>query len=352
VKPKIQKSSSIVKLAGNRRYLEIDWLKITEKDVCELDSNGFTLLHYAARDGVWGLIPKKFKDKHYWREAQNGDTIYMSAFSGKDQSWIDLRDLTQEDILKCNEQGQSILSNAIAGKIFGRLPKTLITPDLLSMGERGYPKVIHSVARLGQFGHIEKKHLSHKLLSQVGDYGESVYHILALTHDMRYLPKEFVTKQVVTLKTKSGVMPLHTMAEFEWELVPKDITYADVCYPAVGKETPLHAWSRGRGWVEIPDKFLTKESLLLTNINKDTPLNLIWKQYHNLFYANFEGDVGLRKKVDNKMKKIFSKLSLRQLKEFQNSQYSILAPLIKEELVRRKAVQILKKRGDELVLEF
>lgn len=348
------RSSSItpVDLAAVKSFDDIDWDNLTDEDILEFDFEGFTLLHYVARAGLWGWLPRKLQDKKYWREAQNGDTILMAAFSSQNTSWINPKDLTRGVILKKNQQGQSILTNAIAGRIFGRIPKSLITRDILLLGELEMDRVIHSLARLEQFGQIDKKHLDYEVLALRGSYNESVYHILAVDHSMRRLPKELITREAVTLKTEYGVMPLHAMAEFEWMLIPEDITLEDVCYPMKGsKQTPLHGWARGRGWLDIPDKFLTRESLLLVDRDNATPLSLICYHYHNLFYANFEGDVELKQRVETKMTKILQKLPVSELKKLDMNEAYYLSPLIRAELSKRKAIRTVLK-GDTIGLEL
>lgn len=349
-KPKQPPNQSPLSLATAGQYAKIQWEKLTENDVLETSSTGHNILHHAARQGYWKRIPKHLKDKKYWKESKNGTTVLISAFQGEDQSWIDKKSLTTKDILKQNERGESVATLSAKSGRFYLLPKEIVTLEVLQqeISNEDYDTVLHKLARSRQLSAIDKNLLTEKILSAKGNYGESIYHIAADDNAPESIPKQLWTRTTVTLQADTGVTPLHHLCQYDYTLIPKDITLEDILIPTNTGSTPLHCWATTQNWHKIPDKFLTQKTLELKAEYEASPIESILKQFSHA-YLKFRNGLAKRDiNIENKFKNILSKIKEETLKELLKTKEKVLFPLIKQEIGKRKLFKELNNKKQSL----
>jgi hypothetical protein len=184
------------------------------------------------------------------------------------------------------------------------------------------------------------------MLSAKGNYGETIYHILAHDNVPEMLPKKLWTRSAVTLQADSGITPLHHLCQYDWCLVPKDITLDDLLIKTTTGSTPLHCWAAAQTWHRIPNAFLTKETLELEAEYEVTPIESIMKQFGNLNLRVRNGLIERDKNIENKFRSILSKISERTLKDLLSTKEKSLVTFIKEEMSKRKISKTLKKEED------
>jgi len=266
------------------------------------------------------------------------------------QGSIEFNSLTEGDLL--SKKGDTLLILWLAkNKLLDQVPKNAITKKVLLEipKTRGYDKksaVIHYLAKNEEFKHIPKEILTEELLSTTGLDRNSVYHTLAAQAKLDLLPKRLLTHKALTLKSHSDWTPLHSIAHHTPHLMPENITMNDVLLKSRKNITVLHSWSCGAGWVDIPRKFLTKESLQLKDPGKQTPFLHIVNQfeYDSSYRKRFVG-----KDTISQLKYVLSQTSTKQLKEIANNpgDYKKLSPFVKEELLKRTIVKKLSSQKQQ-----
>lgn len=278
-----------VVLAHMGHYHKINFKELREEDIFEYDSQGLTLLHHMAKDGKWDMVPVRFRDKKYWKHTKDGDTIYMTAFKALCVGWIDRRELTEGELLTRNLKGECLASIIIEAGLLKKIPELSITKKLLEspsfsidINDRA-DRVIHRIARYGQMISVPEKLLSEKLLCIPSAYGETSYHILAEKRQMRSLPPHLITPTGLTIPNDFGAIPLAFMAEYQPELIPKEMLNKKYFSIVHNGDTPLCAWVRGEYWDSVPEHLLTKELIHLGSPN--CPLDYIFDHY--------KGEVGV-----------------------------------------------------------
>lgn len=275
-------------------YSQIDFEKLTENDVTEFDNLGYTFLHHAARHGVWKRIPAQLREnKKLWKESKDGDSVYISAYYSADQSWIIKNELSEEDILKRNHIGNFIAHMATRNRTLYTYPKSLLTPKVLlqevdnieistlSVKSTTKDKLIHQIARHNQLNTIPREIFSEELLSTRGVGEETPYHIIAGNEQAKAIPKELWTKKALSLTTETGVSPLHSIVLHTPDIIPRDIDLKSLLQKNSTGETPLHVWARNHKVMDIPDNFITKETLSLEGKYDHSLLEIIVIQYLN-----------------------------------------------------------------------
>lgn len=337
---------SPLSLATAGRYTQIQWEKLTEKDVLECSGTGHTILHHAARQGYWNRVPKHLKDKKYWKESKNGTTVLISAFQGADWTWVDKKSLTTKDILKQNDNGQSVGTLTAKTGFFHLLPKEIITLEVLQqeISQEDYDTILHKLARNRQLSVVDKKFLTENILSAKGNYGESIYHIVAEDNVPESIPKHLWTRSAVTLQANTGITPLHHLCAYGWSSIPKDITLEDLLIPTNNGSTPLHCWAASQGWHKIPDKFLTNATLELKAEYETSPIESIVKQFGSIYLRFRKGLAEKDKNIENKFKRVLSKISEKTLKGLLTTNEKIVIPLIKQEMGKRRLFKELDSK--------
>jgi hypothetical protein len=343
-----------VELASCGSYNQINWKKLTVKDITEFDELGYTFLHYGARHSQWQSLPIKLRDPKYWQEAKDGDTIYMAAYQSADQSWIDTSKLTKYDILKRNEEGSFLALLAAHNRTLHTFPKSLLTKDVLSQKTNDrdglslidttnrVDLLIHQIARYGQISVVPKKELSIKLLSTKGTFGESVYHIIAQEQQAEDIPQELWTRETLTLKTPTGVTPLHALTSHGQNVFRDVAILEDFLHKSNQGTTPLHAWARRPHWISIPDKYLTKETLNLKGGFQETILEIILDNYKNGWASR---DPDFDKLMRSKLSYALRQAKDSTLKKIAKSPPPSIEPLIKTELLKRRVVKEVSREG-------
>lgn len=336
-------------LASRCEYKYIDWDSLTIKDITTLSKKGYTFLHYVAEHGYWQRLPIKLRDPKYWKESEQGSTIYICAYRGKDQDWIDKNSLTIEDLLKKNKIGQSIATLAAGAKNFAEIPKNIITKEVLlePVAEKKYDKLVHLLAQTGQLPSVPQELLTEELLSIKGRGGNTVFHLLAENNFTDDIKPELWTLKTLTLRSYDDTTPLHTIAQYKPHLLPKDITLKELTLKNREGFTPLHGWARGYNWREIPDKFLTRESLELKD-NYGT--KLIYQITERFKTDEAIAPTKIMKELGVKMKRILTKVDDKTLHSLAGDENSKMANYVKLEMVKRKAMKEMFKSQKYLEL--
>jgi len=286
-----------------------EWDKLTPEDITKYDEAGLTFLHYIASNGNWEKLPKHLLDKKYWREGKDGETIYMSAFRSHYVGWIKEGELDEADILKKNNRGESIATIAALTKQFNKLFPHTITKNVLTQKYKDNAPVdhneciIHLIASENDLKYIPTNLLTEDLLSLKGRNGNTVYHILAEGCQIHLLPKNTLTEKALIIENNSGESVLHRLAENQAELIPKELLTPELFYKNYkGKDSPLQAWARSGKWELIPDHLFTTESLSIGNTARESPIHHILKRY--------DSDLFKGERTDRHSKKISKLLSL------------------------------------------
>jgi hypothetical protein len=266
----------------------------------------------------------------------------IDLISKRDYDNIPWDKLTTQDLLKENSQGLCFAAIAAKRGVFFHLPKKIITEEILTqdVSSDQYDKIIHLLTRSEQVRTIPKKLLTEKLLSTQGDYGDSCYHILAQDNNAMFIPDGLWTRTALTLQNNSGETPLHDICENDCEAIPKEITLEDLLIKSNTGITPLHTWANSASWTKIPNEYLTRKTIELPmGETRLTLLNCLVEQYENQKESPWasKSDIEL---MDNKMKKILSLTSDKNIKSLSNRKESHVVPLAKQEIGKR---MIMKK---------
>lgn len=329
-----------VYLASRCQYKDVDWNNLTEKDITTFNNKGYTFLHYVAEHGHWQRLPIKLRDKKYWKETEAGDTIYICAFRGRNHDWVNKKSLTTEDLLKKNKVGQSIATLLARTAMFSEIPKNIITKEVLlePIAEKKYDKLIHLLALSGQIPSVPEELLTEELLSFKGQQGYTVFHVLAENNYADDIDPRLWTIKNLTLKCQDKTTPLHIITQYKPHLLPKDITIKELTLKNQYGLTPIHAWARGHNWREIPDKFLTKESLELKD-NYGT--KLIYQITEKFKTDEAIAPTKINAMLNSKMKSILSKTDGKTLHSLAADENSKLAKHVKGEMAKRKILKEL-----------
>jgi hypothetical protein len=337
-------------LASRCQYNYIDWNNLTEKDITSFNDKGYTFLHYVAEHGYWKRLPIKLRDSKYWKESKGGDTVYICAFRGKDTDWIDKKSLSTKDLLTKNNIGQSIATLAAEYKEFAEFPKEIITKEVLLTpltAQRKWDKLIHFLAQTGQIPAVPHELLTEELLSTKGRGGNTVFHALAENNYTDDIKPELWTVKNLTLTSYDKTTPLHTIAQYRTHILPKDITLQELTLRTREGFTPIHAWARGHNWKEIPDKFLTQESLKLKD-NYGT--KLIYQITQRFKTDEAIAPTKINAVLNSKMKSILSKIDDKTLHSLAADENSSLVKHVKAEMGKRKLLKELSGTKQSLEL--
>jgi hypothetical protein len=339
-----------VNLASCRHYNKLKWDKLTEKDITEFDDMGFTLLHYAALHGMWDKLPTNLRDQKYWQDSKDGNSIYLCAYIGSDQTWIDKSKLTTYDIIKKNKQGAFIANIATAYRTLHEIPFSLLTKEVLLQDIHPYKipsdephsqdKLIHQIARFDQLNCIPKELLTEELLLTRGSYGDNVYHIVSKNKEINEIPEFLWTKKALTSPEKDGTTPLHTIAVHQPDFIPPDIDLDSLLLKTDTGLTPLHVWADRPHWYKIPNKFLTKETLALDNGFGSTLLETIVNSYKEWWWHDRDSN---SEKIEPKIVGIFRKADSKTLKLLSTLGQPSITKLLNNELLKRKVISTISK---------
>jgi len=332
-----------VELAQLNRQKEICWEKLQEEDILKTDSDGKTLLHYAARDGYWKKIPPKLQNKKYWTKDLLGHTVAMYALlRGNPTEWDYKKDLSEEEILERNNFGECIAEDAAKQGYFRYFSEKIITNKVLTQVTKnsGNDRIVHLLARSGQFNCVPKPLITKELLSLKGNYGENLYHILSGERQAALIPENLLTKETLAVPTETGVTALHRIAAHRHQLIPKDVGLEELLLKTKKGVTVIHAWANSSGWVDIPDKFLTRETLELEDEYNNCPIDSIVDQ----FRENWTSQGGIiTNLVTSKFIDILKKISDRKLHSLSKNKNSQIQAIIENERVKRDLKGKVKK---------
>jgi hypothetical protein len=249
---------------------------------------------------------------------------------------IIFEDLSEEDLLKKDENGESIIFWALKNGVFDHIPKRCITQRVLLIDiPNTNEKLIHLLAKERSFNYIPKDILTEELLSVKGMYGKSAYHLLANQGTIKNLPSKLLTKSALTLKADNGWTPLHTIAGTTPNIIPDCITLDDLLIPSNDNTTPLESWTMGPSWMEIPDKYINSKTLLMKDNHGICPLDCFIKNYE--YECNHRK--GLAISYTTKIKSIFTKTPNDSLKELRNHQCKEIRELSESEISKRKMME-------------
>jgi hypothetical protein len=365
-KPKDRPKDKPVDLARLGKFKLIDWKKLTEKDITEFDTCGETLLHYCAKASKWQSLPISLRDKKYWTDSKDGNSIYMCAFHGKDPSWINKNELTENEILKKNKYGESLAYIAILTYNLNHIPKASITDKVLrdqtqKQELKGYNgRIIHSIAANNQIKQVPIELLTEDLLSIQGQYGQSVYHLLAQNDQIQLIPKKLLTKNALCIEDFYGVSVLGTIAENQPKFIPKEFLTPEMFYKGKKGETPLHAWAESEHWNSIPDNLLNKESISLkSSPESPSPLDYIIDHYSKDILTLYPNT---KTSLVKKMTRLLSLANTKELERLKSQEETkdkerSMKPTVKEhgvlhlinsQLKKNKVLKKLSERTFEL----
>jgi hypothetical protein len=346
-----------------------EWEKLTPEDVTKYDDKGLTFLHYVAKNGKWDKLPKHLQDKKYWREGKDGETIYMSAFRGLSVGWIMEGVLDEAEIIKKNNEGESIITiaaqttqfNKLFEKLFAHnVTKTVLTQKYMDNSPEDHDEcTIHLIASENDLKYIPQSVLTEDLLSLKGRDGNTVYHILAQGCQIHLLPKETLTQNALTIENNAGASVLYRLAENQAELIPEKLLTQELfCKVCKDKESPLQAWARSGKWDLIPDHLLTRETLSIGNTPQESPIHHILRKYDSQL---FNGELLQGNPLSKKVSRIINLVNIETLEALKNAEERSLNRLgfdlnsptwymqsIKKELSKRKIVKKLSESEQSL----
>jgi len=357
--PAMSIKTSLLRISELQGFNSVDWGKLSEKDIEAQDKTGRTLLHHAAREGLWHLIPNDLQNKKYWKTASDGETVYIAAFKGKTPDLLNLTDLTEEDILIKNNKGESVLSLACQHMRLKYIPQQLISKGVLEEVGTDTDRYIHEITRNDGIAIIPPMLLTEELLSLKGNYQDSSYHILARLGQLSLIPTELITEKAVLLKNELGTRVLEELAESEPHLIPKSLLNSDILCNEKENYPPLHRWAKGKAWAKIP-KYLITHSTLQINAKGDdySPkkknlISILMKSYS----YNIKRDQKHENKKESKdfIKYALSSLKTNDLIKLSKEEINLdegLDPLfknqfpsklIKDEISKRDVVKLINK---------
>jgi hypothetical protein len=280
----------------------------------------------------------------------------MSAYKGSDQSWIDKSQLTKEDILKTNKDGEFIAFLATLDYSLKTLPKHLLTKEVLlrkidedentppERENEPYDKLIHQIARYEQIYVVPAPLLTKELLSLEGTGGETVFHIVAEEKQAHLIPKKLWTAQTLLLKSPKGDTPLHAIAHYNPELIPEGTNLKELLIRNKKRETPLHNWGNSTGWIDIPNKYLTKKSLDALDPFSESLLEIILETYKDALKAGLDKEPETNKLMEAKISHTLHTASEHSLKKLIKSNDDILCPIILKELTKRRVMEKVSQK--------
>jgi hypothetical protein len=327
---------SPVNLAYNKEFSQIDWGNLKEADILEKDKDGIDLLHHTAHEGFWEKIPKKYQNKKYWTIDSEGRSIYMCALiGGKNNTWVKKEDLTEKDILKKDFTGDFIAEHGVRYGYFKEFSPKAITYKVLVTESNASTndKIIHILARAKQFHCIPKDLITEDLLNIKGEYNETIFHILCGKDQINEIPVNLLTRENLTTQSETGVTPLHRLVSHSRNLIPKDITLDDLLIETKHGSTAMHSWTGDNNWVNIPEKFLTMQSLEVKDIYGSSPLSNIIDLYKD-GWASRADSMGVL--MTSKIKEILTKISQKELNKLVKDRSPAISSLAKKETIKRK----------------
>ena len=254
---------------------------------------------------------------------------------------IEWHKLTQNDITEVDAKGSSFLTLAVIYGHWTNLPPKL-KEFSLTQPAQGDDKIIHLMARKGKVNTIPKEFITDQLLSLKGNKGESAYHILAQENYANHIDKSLWTKKALTLKSNNGSLPLHSIVQCSPELLPEDITLEDILMQDNDGDSALYLWARGQRWDQIPDKFLTRQTLEL-KVGYGAFETLMHHIAHRFKNDQVLWGTNYNNPLDTKMKKLLAKVSDKLLSSLLKDEDPSLSRHLKAELAKRKMVKELSK---------
>jgi hypothetical protein len=339
---------------GFKNLEKVDWKRLTPKDITQCDSEGKTLLHHAAAHGFWNRLPNELKDRKYWIPSSDGTTIPMYAMASPDPNWLEKEELKKDELTKKNTFGEDLLSTAIKTGNLNKIPRKLLTQEVLKTQYDNQDTYLHLIAKEEHINDIPTKLLSEELLSLKGNYGMTCYHILAENNQLSLIPKNLLTPKALTIKNNYGISPLSILVGTEdpIELIPQETLKPEIFLKKEGKEAPIFGWVNGRYWMNIPPEFITKESLKLKGTK--TLLHCLLQRYAMQAVWFSKND----KELKNMLKLVKKSLSLGDAKELESIRKRMeslekgdsypngikkVSTLVNEEARRRKTMETLQQ---------
>jgi len=252
--------------------------------------------------------------------------------------------LTKKDLVEVGDRGNTFLHYIAIHGHWVRLPNEL-KKFSLTQPSIGGDKIIHLLAKNGRVSQIPKDLISKDLLKLPGAGKETVYHILAAEKYVDHIPQDMWDKEALTIKSESGLTPLHFIPHFSPWSLPHDITLKDLLLKTTAGHTPLHAWAMDDNWQDIPEKYLTSDTLMQVGRYDRTLLSILTDQYKN-GWASRGGPLQLE--LTCKMRRIMENVGNRPLQILAKDPSPAINKLAKRELAKRK---ILKSVNDDCPLE-
>lgn len=202
--------------------------------------------------------------------------------------------------------------------------------------------------KIPPFPHIPKEVLTHELLSAKEDSGESVYHMLAHSNTLNCIPQGLINKDSLLLTTDEDRTVLHSVAINCPHLIPKEITLKEMLLRDKNDFTPLHSYACSNRWTDIPKAFLTKESVEIKSREGNTPTDYILEEFgFDVAYRDKESDPKRISKVRHVLS-LVSQDFLKTLVKRKGIENISLLNLIKQEEFKRSLLNKLSEEGQNI----
>ena len=322
----------IFTLSNGFQWKHVPFDKLTKENLKEKCSTGETLVHKLALDNKLRLLPKGI--------------------------------LSEELLLEQNHKGDNVYIYLARQQKLAILPKKLITKEGLLAQNKNGETALERVIEFNKLETIDIKFIKQGILLENFRALATYFHFAAMMGELKKIPKELWINNL-GLKDSKGSTVVHWAAEGKPEDFPicKESLELINSQNMVG-ETPLHKAQLNK----LPQEYLSKESLSITDNYGDTPLHksawansttfLPIKQLNEelLTTKNKRGQsliymltTGFQKTRDEKnFKEIIKKLSGKSLMEVKglDVKQEALNIIVKELNTRRIIEEVRKKEQD------
>ena len=268
--------------------------------------------------------------------------LFLASFRRLDA--IKWKDLTEKDVLECDEKGQTLLHHCAKEGYWGHLPSKLtdkkywkptfegttvpmyammgnvlswldkeeLAESQLTIKDQQGRSLLSLACAAGNLDHITKESLTPKVLSAKHQGQDSFLHLIAGGKSFRDLPPEVLNENLLSLKGEEGKSVYHILAENGniW-LLPKELlTPKGLLLEDNQGITPLNILLAREDPIEIlPKELLTKEFLCEERKGKEA---LIHSWVNGKFWMNIPHNLLTKGTLKSKGKETLLKSILSQ----------------------------------------
>jgi hypothetical protein len=143
--------------------------------------------------------------------------------------------LTTKNLQLCDRAGQSVAGSAAEGGFFHTIPKKFLNHSLLT-SPKHFP-IAHTLAKKNEFSKIPKNLITKELLLARDRDGETVAHALAIHTSLEDLPTEFHTKDILLVKDNKSLTPIDYLSKKgKFDKIPESFLTNNILFPNKGRE--------------------------------------------------------------------------------------------------------------------